>query len=138
MAAALMGPSLGALRRVGSRFAGRYHPVGGRELAERLVQAAFNFSTIDRVLRGEELRYESPNTREAYFPRAERDVHGLSHLTDGSDAHRHERDDRRHEGDALPWRVGGDRHGTERHLSDGELSQQRRRFGAVCVVEHGR
>lgn len=76
LAAALSGPPLALLRRLWVPFAERYRPVTGRELAERLVQAAFNFSTIDRVVTGEELRYESPNQRRYYFPRTERDVHG--------------------------------------------------------------
>ncbi len=70
---------MNALSRVGGllgaqRFAARYRATDAEELAYGLVHAAFNYTTIDRVLEAEELRYRTANDREYYLPRSRRDA----------------------------------------------------------------
>lgn len=55
------------------RHAARIRPFDSRELAYGLVHAAFNYTTIGRVLMAEELRYEIANDREYHVPRTRRD-----------------------------------------------------------------
>lgn len=62
------------LRRLGwSKQAARYAPTDAAELAYGLVHAAFNYTTIGRVLMPEELRYELANDREYHVPATRRD-----------------------------------------------------------------
>lgn len=64
----------GAARLAGARqHARRYRPTCGHELAHGLVHAAFNYTTIGRVLEAEELRYDQANTDEHHLPATRRD-----------------------------------------------------------------
>lgn len=62
-----------AARLGAARHAARIRPFDSRELAHGLVHAAFNYTTIGRVLMAEELRYELANDREYHVPRSRRD-----------------------------------------------------------------
>ena len=56
-----------------ARFAARHRPIDARELAYGLVHAALNYTTIDRVVLAEELRWELANDRPIHAPRSRRD-----------------------------------------------------------------
>ena len=56
-----------------ARQCARFRPFEPAELAYGLVHAGFNYTTIDRVLKAEELRYEIANDREYHLPRSRRD-----------------------------------------------------------------
>lgn len=76
-AALVLGPLVDVVRKLsGTTFGATWRPIDGAQLAYRLVRAALNFSTAGRVVEGDELRYRTPNDREYYFPRTDRDVHG--------------------------------------------------------------
>jgi uncharacterized protein YbjT (DUF2867 family) len=63
-----------AARLAGARqHARRYRPTNGAELAHGLVHAGFNYTTIDRTLQPEELRYDQANTDEHHVPTTRRD-----------------------------------------------------------------
>lgn len=63
-----------ALRRVGAvHRAAHIAPTDAKELAYGLAHAAFNYTTIGRVLEAEELRYEQPLARMGPIPETRRD-----------------------------------------------------------------
>jgi len=63
-----------AARALGARqHARRYRPTDADELAHGLVHAAFNYTTIGRVLKAEELRYDQANSDEHHVPATRRD-----------------------------------------------------------------
>lgn len=65
----------GAANLVGvKQHARRYRPTSADELAYGLLHAAFNYTTINRVLLPEELRYDQANTDEHYVPATKRDT----------------------------------------------------------------
>ncbi len=73
--AAVMGVIAGIGGALGAhRFASRYRATDAAELSYGLVHAGFNYTTINRVLEAEELRYRTANDREYYLPRSRRDA----------------------------------------------------------------
>lgn len=79
LGARLLGWPLSALGLVrGANFVARYRPLDAAELARGLVRAAFNYTTIDRVLETGELRDEAANDREGWAPRSHRDTERFS------------------------------------------------------------
>ncbi|MDA1266668.1 MAG: hypothetical protein O2816_16430, partial [Planctomycetota bacterium] len=59
---------------VGARqHARRYRPTDGAELAFGILHAAFNYTTINRVLEAEELRFDQANHDEHHVPATRRD-----------------------------------------------------------------
>jgi nucleoside-diphosphate-sugar epimerase len=73
--AALVGPPLAALRFVsGGTMGVRYQPTSGPELARGLIHAAFNYTTIGRVVEGSELRDVSTNDQAFDEPISRRDA----------------------------------------------------------------
>lgn len=72
--AALARPLARLLSRCGApHWGARLAPTDARELAHGLVHAAFNYTTINRVLEAEELRYLLANDREHHVPATQRD-----------------------------------------------------------------
>jgi len=58
----------------GKRLQERYRSTTVDELVDGLVHAAFNYTTICRVLEADEVRYETANEREHHFPASQRDT----------------------------------------------------------------
>ena len=58
----------------GKRLQERYRSTTVDELVDGLIRAAFNYTTIGRVLEADEVRYETANDREHYFPESQRDA----------------------------------------------------------------
>jgi len=72
--AALLKPPLGALRFLsGGTLGVRYQPITGSELARGLIHAAFNYTTIGRIVEGSELRDSSVNDQSFNEPVSRRD-----------------------------------------------------------------
>jgi len=72
----VVAPLLTLLGKLGAvRLRDRYAPLSARELAHGLVHAALNYTTIDRVLLTEELRYLTANDYEYFIPKSKRDTH---------------------------------------------------------------
>lgn len=72
--AAVLRPYTLLARALGARqHARRYRPLDPTELAFGLVHAAFNYTTIDRVLAAEELRYDQANRDPHHVPATRRD-----------------------------------------------------------------
>jgi len=74
--AALMRAPLWIADKLGAHaWRDRYRPIDARELAYGLAHAALNYTTIDRVLQTEELRFETAVHRDYYPPASKRDTH---------------------------------------------------------------
>ncbi|MFT5050588.1 MAG: nucleoside-diphosphate-sugar epimerase [Chlamydiales bacterium] len=58
----------------GKRLQERYRSTTVDELVDGMVHAAFNYTTICRVLEADEVRYEGANEREHNFPESQRDT----------------------------------------------------------------
>jgi len=58
----------------GKRLQERYRSTTVDELVDGMVHAAFNYTTICRVLEADEVRYETANDREHHFPDSRRDT----------------------------------------------------------------
>ena len=78
LAALALRPAAGLLRALGlGGPASRLRPFDAGEIAYGLVHAGFNYTTIGRVLAGDELRFEQTKDREWSGPASRRD--GLRH-----------------------------------------------------------